>query len=215
MQSQIKVEICVELFLKLEFKLDNNVKKIIKYLNEETKHIEKNSIVNVLIECVPLDRQLWITYKVGNCLHGECKFLSKHKVYKTIPYENGKKHGIEYEYYKSGHIARETSYNMDVKHGKYAKYYNPRESTSKHRIDETAYYVFGEIHGEYVGYYRNGNLYLTVQYDNGKMLGQWRSFHSNGAIWVTKYYANEATRGPFEERDQSGNIIKSLPSVLY
>ena len=99
-----------------------------------------------------------------------------------IPYENGKKEGVQKEYLMKGTLAHETPYKAGKKEGIQKNY---REDGS---VSYEASYKSGNLDGNESHYYDNGKFETDVVYKDGKRNGYARSYYRDGTLFVETYY---------------------------
>ncbi|MDB5258472.1 MAG: hypothetical protein JWM14_3167 [Chitinophagaceae bacterium] len=70
-------------------------------------------------------------------------------------------------------------------------WYHPNGKT-----DEVVTYVNGEIEGEVIVYYENGNIKQKKHYEKGKLKGDYYEYLENNALYAVTPYAEGAANGP-------------------
>lgn len=64
-------------------------------------------------------------------------------------------------------------------------------------VKETANYKDGELEGENILHYANGNMYIDANYKNGEFEGQYKYYNENGALLQNKYFKNGKLNGKY------------------
>lgn len=96
-----------------------------------------------------------------------------------IPYLNGEKQGVGYQYYKNGKVQLQISYANGKKHG--LEYYN-YESGKPYRISN---WNNGELDSTQVYYHKNGQLMAEVPWNNGMLCLGTKEYSSKGKLYST------------------------------
>jgi antitoxin component YwqK of YwqJK toxin-antitoxin module len=69
-------------------------------------------------------------------------------------------------------------------------------------------YKQGKDHGEWLFYYKNGNLMTKGSFDSGKKIGPWKYFYENGKIHKQHFYDSEGNRsGVWKTISESGEVL--------
>ena len=69
-------------------------------------------------------------------------------------------------------------------------------------------YKQGKDHGEWLFYYKNGNLMTKGSFDSGKKIGSWKYFYENGKIHKQHFYDSEGNRsGVWKTFSESGEVL--------
>lgn len=172
----------------------------------------------------------WVNkFVLAGILHGSQKTRYNAKPYlgklrHDYNYVQGKKCGIQREFYNTGALASRTEYNAHWAHldawvyrldgsifskdvyenGTLCKKitYNNRQSI--HRIIP---YKNDMVNGEVLIYYDNGHLEERVQYVNNKMHGMRTKWYSNGYVKVKENYRNDKLNGQRITSDDNGQLI--------
>lgn len=126
------------------------------------------------------------------------KYYSSGKISYTVPYKNGKKHGIFKDYdRKSGKVRSETPYRNGKKDG-VSKYWNYSGSTGKLNNYGFTHYKNGLEEGESTSYYGDGKLKRKSFYVNGKKEGLVREYFPNGKLLSSSNYTNGKMNGVYK-----------------
>jgi len=133
---------------------------------------------------------------------GVWKNYSGEKVIHEDEYKNGDQE-TRIEYFENGNIRSKASYKSGKLNGPYIEYFeNSRDITAKgnykdgkrdgyweffdtpgkKRLGEKETYKDGRLHGPWVGYYDNGQLYSEGIYKDGEKDGPWVSYKKNGKL---------------------------------
>ena len=105
------------------------------------------------------------------------KYVSKRKNGKTAKiefYKEGKLHGIQEMYNKSGNLQNTISYNEGIRSGKSVVYYD------------------------------SGNEYRVSNYENDKINGVRKKYRRNGKLWSVQSYKNSLPINDLVEYTESG-----------
>ena len=146
----------------------------------------------------------------------------------TLKYKNyyleGKKHGIQKQYavngklsfifeYINGIYTRLVSFDSsgnvinDIKlpngTGKMQKHYS-RDG----QVEFEYTLLHGKYHGDYRGYYPNGELECKGQYWNDERHGTWEWYYPNGQLNTRTHYAYGSDTGKWEYYHENGNLYK-------
>ncbi len=68
-------------------------------------------------------------------------------------------------------------------------------------------YKDGKLHGEYLNYYDNGQLYEVASYVNGKEHGEYLSYYDNGQLWYKTNYLNGKREGETVTYGEIGELL--------
>ena len=106
--------------------------------------------------------------------------------------EDGLKDGAWKEFYRSGELKAEGSYNNGVKAGKW-KYYHKNGN-----IEQTgAYGKDGKLKGDWIWYYPSGNILREEEYLNGLLDGLMVEYREDGAIIAEGEFIEGEEEGPW------------------
>ena len=75
------------------------------------------------------------------------------------------------------------------------------KTTGQHQVT----FKNGKLHGIYVTYHKNGQLYLKGKWKNGELDGPWVYYHSNGQLWRKGSYKDGKRDGFWVDFDMDGN----------
>ena len=99
-------------------------------------------------------------------INGSIKTSNSRGEIRVMVYKNGKKHGVERQYYTDGQLWVETTYNNGDKNGLNKRWYKNGELAL-----ECTYHK-NTIHGNYQKWYDNGQLWEKSTYQNAKLISQ-------------------------------------------
>ncbi len=171
------------------------------YLEQEYVLIRKKYVKEKVIELFTVKNNFY------NGIYEVWCYLTN-KLLHRLFYENNKKQGTEYIYYKNK-IKSISNYVDNVLNGEYIEYYtdleyeNPDFINYCHRLDDDtelfpcnrikirANYLDGRLHGWYDEYHDNGNIKKNVNYIHGKKDGIMMEFYYDGNIKTKIKYENE------------------------
>lgn len=88
-------------------------------------------------------------------------------------YKDGKKNGIERQYYASGKLRSEITYHNGIMHGTYKSWYK----NGKMAVECT--YIENAINGNYRKWYENGQLWEQSIYKNSELISR-KKWYKNG-----------------------------------
>ena len=63
------------------------------------------------------------------------------------------------------------------------------------------------LHGDYLAYYKNGQLAMRGQFEKGLKEGEWKEWREDGSIKRICTYSNGSLHGDFCEFDETGNTV--------
>ncbi|MFY0631687.1 MAG: hypothetical protein JXR05_15085 [Flavobacteriaceae bacterium] len=116
-------------------------------------------------------------------------------------FENGKRTGFWFKYYRNGNKQYERNYKSGKLVGKCIEYF------SNGKIDlESNYNSNGYLEGVRNQYHKNGSLFSTGQYDNkGRKKGTWYYYTIEGKLKSIKNYRLNSLNGHYEDHYPNGN----------
>lgn len=118
----------------------------------EHKYYDDNGKIKILINC--LNGEKHGIQKTYNPLNGN---LSKEE-----HYDNGKKDGVQKDYYLNGNLQMESSYQSNQLNGLIMRFFE------NGKIESEIMYLNGERNGDYKIYSENGDLLWKTQFNNGE-----------------------------------------------
>lgn len=86
---------------------------------------------------------------------------------------NGKKEGVQHNFYKNGTSKSEIYYKNNQKNGPFKSYHLTGE------LFEKGFYKNDSLHGNYLKFFDNHTIKDSGRYANGKMDGEWTFYHDN------------------------------------
>lgn len=98
------------------------------------------------------------------------------KVSQTIHYKNNVQHGLRKNFFESGALESEFSYNDGKIDGDYVAYYE------NNQISEIGKYRRGNRIGNWKEYYKNGKLKAEGKYTVGTKTGTWQVYYYDGKV---------------------------------
>lgn len=107
-------------------------------------------------------------------------------------------------YTHDGKKAREFEFLHGEFNGEYLRYYKNGQ------IKESDFYVAGKHQGESKEFFENGTVKETGFYLNDERHGEFITYFENGQIKTKSYYVNGAITGQSLEYDNTGNLIKDI-----
>ncbi len=108
--------------------------------------------------------------------HGTFFILNKGKIEQTTTYVNGKKSGMNFQFYPNGELKLEVNYLNNLKDGVEYEY---RSDGSKYYVTD---YVGGQKHGKRIEYRKNGEKLFETSYKEGKQHGERLMFTEEGIL---------------------------------
>jgi antitoxin component YwqK of YwqJK toxin-antitoxin module len=125
--------------------------------------------------------------------------LPKH----TAFFDNGVLNGLEEHYYENGQLKESVNYAQGKFNGKRMVYW------SNGILKEQNLFSNGILGGENLFYFSDGKLRKRLKFDaNGKRDGLWEDFHSNGQLKLSVEYQNGILLSTSDTFDFQGNIVK-------
>lgn len=152
----------------------------------------------------------------------------------TIIANTGVKHGAYKRYSSSGFLVEEANFNRNTLHGPYKTYgvgFTPQEMQ---KLQVSANYLNGELHGEWVKYhvannkyqiylqqtYKNGEVIKEIQYDNDgnkihdlTLNGVNTYWHENGQMFRQLNKKDNIVYGPYREWYKNGQLYCSVEMI--
>lgn len=98
----------------------------------------------------------------------------------------------------------EVNSNSQVKHGNYIGYHANGD------IFEECIYVDGQLNGQRVLYYENGNKQAIEHYQSDLLQGAYEEYYSNGQLSFTGSYKNNEMEGLWIKYDEEGNLAEKV-----
>jgi antitoxin component YwqK of YwqJK toxin-antitoxin module len=120
------------------------------------------------------------------------------KVVGQYNFNNELNYGLKVEYYKNGQL------HSSLKYADYKLEF----------INNGLQFVqgkFGDIIGDYITFYENGQIYEKGQYKNGLKNGQWTIYYDNGNIKQKINYDEKGTPKK-NNYDEQGNLYNATIS---
>ena len=148
-------------------------------------------------------------YKKG-LLEGENIIYHKNgKKYVNAFYKKNSLQG-QYEYFNNkGALKQRKHFKANNLHGVYKSYFNVGEKIIEYNIP----YKNGQVEGEVLEYYTNGDLYEKSFYVNGKINGLKTTYHYNKKISSEINYINGKLNGSYKSYHSNGKIHEVGQSV--
>ena len=176
-----------------EYDLDGNLILELTYKGEEIisyKTMDKTG--KVLSEGTKEKKEL--EYK-GYHLNGELSVSGN--------YYKDKRVGNWKYYNQYGVLKKEINYNDEGKLEGTSKWYfdNGQVETIKKFKDD-------KLHGYFVDYYRNGNIFKHGWFNEGETIGEWRYYYRNGTLKTTKYFLEDEVHGEVLTYDEKGRLAE-------
>ena len=109
------------------------------------------------------------------------KNTKKNKLYKLIPYENGKINGIELTLNDLDTLSSK-KYVFGVKSGQWKSFY------THGKPKEYATYKFNELEGPFIHFFENGNKQYEGYYYRGRRTNDWIYYNSKGRPILKETY---------------------------
>ena len=72
------------------------------------------------------------------------------------------------------------------------------------KLENEINYIDGEYDGEWISYYKNGELFVFGLYENGKKDGKWLSYHENGQKNSSENYQDDILHGDWYTYFENG-----------
>lgn len=94
-----------------------------------------------------------------------------------ITYKNGRKNGLEQQWYKNGLLAQKRFYKNGVKFGIHTGWWHDGTLQFEYHFNHE-----GAYHGTVKEWYKNGEIYKLFNYTNGKESGRQKLWKTNGSI---------------------------------
>jgi len=110
------------------------------------------------------------------------------------------KDGLVKEYYKSGNLKNESTYNNDILEGVAKGYYETGE------LEWEQSYLNNKLHGTAKSYYKNGQLEVIMNYHNDKQDGEALEYDKDGLLIARALYKNNV-EVYLKEYDEFGNLL--------
>ncbi|HDQ25324.1 MAG TPA: toxin-antitoxin system YwqK family antitoxin, partial [bacterium] len=160
--------------------------------------------------------------KTGEKIDGIVLIHLPHGKQERVFFENNKRHGAHYEFYKNGRIKAKIQFNKGQRHGRYEEYYENGSIKLKiiyknnvktgwqnlywdnGRVREKTAYVNGQRHGYHRVYDRLGKLTREVLYekDKEKTKGSFAEIVADKINAEVEEEEKEAARGIREKLEQ-------------
>lgn len=112
---------------------------------------------------------------------------------KSVPMQEGAKHGQALEYYEDGPLKRAQTYRQGRRDGQDI-HYHPDGKT----VQELKTYQDNVLQGPYERRDETGALLVEGQYVDGQRVGTWQHHYPDGALKATFGYEQGKKIGPFE-----------------
>ena len=142
-------------------------------------------------------------YNVNGELHGKFKeFYESGKISSETTYEKGIRQGKSLEYLENGKIVEEKNYIDGKKEGKALE-------TFEGMIQMKANYKNNKIDGDMFLYYPSGKLLQKRNFINGKAEGELIEYYENGVVKKKAYFINDKQEKEHFFYDEKGNLIKT------
>ncbi|MCL1088151.1 toxin-antitoxin system YwqK family antitoxin [Shewanella profunda] len=148
------------------------------------------------------------------------RFYESGNVQLTRPMVADQIHGIEYLYYNNGSLEAERYYDQGYEYQ--AFWYHSNGVLKQKMLADSAgktieefyesgqlawreqFNPAGELHGEHVKWYPNGQLEEKIYFENGKEQGMANWYHDNGQLALEIYLENGLREGLFKSYYKSG-----------
>ena len=114
--------------------------------------------------------------------------------------KDGKLHGKMIEYYESGKIRKEGTYDNGHKDGQWVVCY------ADGGIEYKGEYKNGKKHGKWVGYFASGELRYEGCFENDKSVGRWVEYYRDGKVKEEINYKNGLFDGKWTYVDENGQL---------
>jgi len=79
----------------------------------------------------------------------------------------------------------------------YVYHYHEEYFENLSQIKEKYWTKFGEKYGEYISYYKTGEIFLVGQYINDLKEGEWKEYFEDGEVAQAQSYKNNVLNGKF------------------
>ncbi|WP_299213655.1 hypothetical protein [uncultured Dokdonia sp.] len=112
--------------------------------------------------------------------------------------------GFFKEYYSTGVLAKETTFENGTKQGAEKVYHLNGKLASE------ATFKDGEYEGPYKTYYPSGKLKSTGTYAEGLIIGNWKTYHTNEALSEEVIYENGKLEGPYLSYNREGTLLSNF-----
>lgn len=141
--------------------------------------------------------------KPNNITDNEAKTVVRYDYYGTrqlksvVRTKDGKKHGLQEDYYPSGRKMNETGYEADQQSGKYAAWWENgnQASTGFYKLIRQPEGYYNSVkHGTFKEYQENGILQREENYVDGNPNGIFRRYYKNGKLTEEGEYKTENNR---------------------
>jgi hypothetical protein len=107
---------------------------------------------------------------------------------------------VDREYYTNGNLKSEVELNKKGEiNGVKTVYYEDKKVLSKE------HYTNNIKNGEFISYYPNGNIQITLWYNDGKKDSTLKAYYNDGKLQYTYDYVNDKINGYFREYFNNGN----------
>ena len=128
------------------------------------------------------------------------------KLMSTGKYVNQKKDSTWVYLDQYGNYLSKDSYRRGEKHGRCIVYYpfNPKIDAGRPNVLEIAFYINGEIDGEYQKFYRNGKLLTEGTYALGLFEGKVTTYYPTGTKKNETFYKHGVKNGFSRNYDGNG-----------
>lgn len=124
---------------------------------------------------------------------------------RVVNFVNGKEHGVDTTYYKTGCPQVVRSHIQGVESGQWLYYYD-----STQYLAWEMNYMLGQKHGKQIYFKSNGDTTKWENYNNGRLHGVKRSYYPGSKIKREVTYNNGVMEGPFKIYNMEGVIIEEL-----
>jgi len=112
---------------------------------------------------------------------------------KSVPMQEGAKHGQAFEYYEDGQLKRAQTYRQGKRHGQDINYHPDGET-----VQELKTYQDNVLQGPYERRDETGTLLVEGKYADGQRVGTWQHHYPSGELKATFGYEQGKKNGPFE-----------------
>ena len=91
----------------------------------------------------------------------------------------------------------------EIRHGPYQKFANGQ-------LAEEGVYQDGQLHGERILYYANGNAELIENYEMDEFKGLYQAFYESGALHIEGMYSSGAMNGIWKRYYEPGQLMEEV-----
>ncbi|MCP4221309.1 MAG: hypothetical protein GY765_42175, partial [bacterium] len=122
--------------------------------------------------------------------------------------DTGMKSGL-WRTFRNTILHHETTWSQGEMHGKSRRYYQSGDG-----VMEEVTYMYGVLHGPVERFCPNGNTSEEYRYENGMLQGSYTGYYCDGALQVTGQYNRNMKTGEWKQRHASGRTF-SISKYSY